>query len=121
MNKLKRFSQAELKAYIADHPVVHDPTYKSEPHTVVKAVDKLFPVGTKVFTFRDKPYLILEGKIVEHQNHELFNYRCEWFDPILNQTYIDSCMCPCLTREKAEEGYRIISGLLLKHGSKKQK
>ena len=35
MNKFKRFSQAELQAYIADHPVIYDSEYKSEPHTVI--------------------------------------------------------------------------------------
>jgi hypothetical protein len=33
--KLKRFSKQELRKYVADHPVIHDPTYKSEPHRIV--------------------------------------------------------------------------------------
>jgi hypothetical protein len=41
--KLKRFSQAEIEAYVRDHYVKPERDVyigKSEPHTVVKAVKK---------------------------------------------------------------------------------
>lgn len=42
MNKLKRFSQAEIEAYVRDHYIKpeRDVYIPSEPHTVVKAVKK---------------------------------------------------------------------------------
>jgi len=72
------------------------------------------PIGTKVYSFRDHPYKILVGEITEHVDSEFFNYRCRWFDPVLNQHYTESCFAVYLTRDEAKQAHKIICAILHK-------
>lgn len=78
----------------------------------------LHPVGTKVYTFRDNPFVILEGIIIEHCFRKWEYYICKFFDPILNYTYIESKFEVYLTKEAAEQAHTSICELLYKHSVK---
>ena len=78
---------------------------------------KLHPVGTKVYVFRDNPYVILEGEIIEHCFRKWEYYICRWYDPILDHTYTESCFEVHLTKEEADQAHTTICNLLYKHRS----
>lgn len=78
----------------------------------------MIPVGTKVYSFRDHPFVVLEGTVVEHTERSIGTFHiCQWFDPILNQTYRDICFEPYLTKEDADKAHTEICDLLFKHRS----
>lgn len=75
------------------------------------------PVGTKVYTFRDNPFTILEGTVVEHlsKHKQIFNYRCQWYDPILDWTYTECSFDVYLTAEAATKAHSRICKILFDH------
>jgi hypothetical protein len=74
----------------------------------------MIAIGTKVYSFLDHPFRIVEGKILDHVKGNCFNYLCEFHDPKLNQSYFEHCFSVYLTPENAEAVYTRITELMHK-------
>ena len=76
------------------------------------------PIGTKVYMFLNHPFRVCEGVVMEHVSHNLFDYVCEFYDPIQGEKIIKSMIAPFLTPEAAETAHATITDLISKHFGK---
>jgi hypothetical protein len=70
-----------------------------------------YKIGTKIYSFRDNPFCIINGKIIKKSKKKGW-YVCEWYDPIIDFTYTEIDFEPMLSRKEAKKSHEIICKLL---------
>lgn len=74
--------------------------------------NKLLPIGTVVYTFRDAPFTTLKGKIIGYGPNLSLRYKCEFLDTVVDGPFTEHTCHPYLTEQEAIIAHTTICDIL---------